>query len=384
VGKGPAASRRAVRRASAPVTRRGFLLGALFAAAAQPALAASRLLWPGAPFSIADRDRAIQRGLKFIYRLAKVPKVFEENGEDLLWCFYSLAVSASDPWLRDNAWRMGQERSRVWRRLNPGVPPDADADDIAGLVFGALSAERLGFPDAAMKAALTEAAKRFTPVEYLQFDPASGVIPDNVTKPPECDRSMRQRAKCDPTPERISRYELLLDALTTTYSGDHYGVRLGANLPDVMALVPGLRPYRGAEGGKNEDFTDIAYAITHVVYALNDYGRYRVRPEWLPQEFAYLKENLEQVIKDNDPETMGEFIDSLKAFGLTEADPLIRTGMSFIMRTQHADGSWGDRDDKDPYTAYHSTWTAINGLMDYAWSGEGTSFPEALRRVRGG
>jgi hypothetical protein len=33
---------------------------------------------------------------------------------------------------------------------------------------------------------------------------------------------------------------------------------------------------------------------------------------------------------------------------------------------------------------YHSTWTAINGLMDYAWSGEGTSFPEALRRAREG
>jgi hypothetical protein len=375
--------------AHAVPSRRSFLLGALSAAAmARPGLAASRPLWPGAPFTATDRDRAIQRGLKFIYRLAKTPKAFEDNGEDLVWCFYSLAVTASDPWLRDNAWRMGQERARAWRKLNPRVPPDADADEIASLVFGCLSADRLGLPDAAMKAALVEAAKRFTPIDFLQFDPATGVIPDNVTRPPECDtvgsRPARARRECDRTPERVSRYELLLDALVTTYSGDHYGVRLGSSVPEVMALVPGLRPYRGAEGGKNEDFTDIAYAITHVVYALNDYGRYRLRPEWLPQEFAYLKENLGQVIKDNDPETMGEFIDTLKALGLTEADPLIRTGMAFIMRTQHADGSWGDRDDKDPYTAYHSTWTAINGLMDYAWSGEGTSFPEALRRVREG
>jgi hypothetical protein len=297
-------------------------------------------------------------------------------------------VTASDPWLRDNAWRMGQERARAWRRLNPRVPPDADADEIASLVYGCLTADRLGLPDAVMKAALAEAAKRFSPVDVLRFDPATGVIPDDVTEPPECvtaaTRTARPGAKCDPTPERVSRYELLLDALVTTYSGDHYGVRLGASLPDVIALVPTLRPYRGAEGGENEDFTDIAYAITHVVYALNDYGRYRLRPEWLPQEFAYLKENLAQVIKDNDPETMGEFLDSLKAFGLTQEDPLIRTGMTFVMRTQHTDGSWGDREDSDPYVAYHSTWTAINGLMDYAWSGEGTSFPEALRRVREG
>jgi hypothetical protein len=372
-------------------SRRRFLLIALPGVAlAQPALAGSRPLWPGAPFSGADRDRAIRRGLRFIYRLAMMPKAFEENGEDLLWCFYSLAVTAADPWLRDNAWRMGRERARAWRRQNSRVPPDADADAIAALVFGSLSADRLGVPDAAMKPALAEAAKRFGPVDYLQFDPATGVIPDTVTKPCECPMTssravVLQCRQCKEQPiERVSPYELLLDALVTTYSGDHYGVRLGASLAEVTALVPRLRPYRGAEGGRNEDFIDIAYAVTHVVYALNDYGRYRLRPEWLPDEFAFLKENLAQVVTSNDPETMGEFLDSLRSFGLTEQDPLIRAGMAFIMRTQHADGSWGDRDDKDPYVAYHSTWTAINGLMDYAWSGEGTSFPEALRRAREG
>lgn len=365
-------------------------MSALSAAAlASPAVAHARPLWPGARFSAADRDRAIQRGLRFIYRQARTPKTFEEYGDDMLWCFCSLAVSAADPWLRDNAWRMGQERARAWRRLNPRVPPDADADGIATLVYGSLSADRLGVPDPAIKGALAEAARRFGPVDYLQFDPATGTIPDNVTRPCECEARNSHTAvqckECDgEPPERVSPYELLLDALVTTFSGDHYGVRLGASLSDVTALVPRLRPYRGADGGNNKDFIEIAYAVTHVVYALNDYGRYRLRPEWLPDEYAYLKENLPQVINDNDPETTGEFIDSLKAFGLTEQDPLIRAGIAFIMRTQHADGSWGDRDDKDPYVAYHSTWTAINGLMDYAWLGEGTNSPEALRRAREG
>ena len=54
-----------------------------------------------------------------------------------------------------------------------------------------------------------------------------------------------------------------------------------------------------------------------------------------------------QAITANDPETMGEFLDTLKSFGLTTEDPLIRSGMTFIMARQHADGSWGDRDDED-------------------------------------
>jgi len=50
-----------------------------------------------------------------------------------------------------------------------------------------------------------------------------------------------------------------------------------------------------------------------------------------------------------------------------------------------SDGSWGDidRSDPDPYTPYHSTWCAINGLMDYAFNEERVSFPEALSRVNG-
>jgi hypothetical protein len=82
---------------------------------------------------------------------------------------------------------------------------------------------------------------------------------------------------------------------------------------------------------------------------------------------------------------MGEFLDTLKSFGLTQDDPLIRKGMSFVLSRQHRDGSWGDidRTDPDPYTPYHSTWCAINGLMDYALTEERVSFPAALKRANG-
>jgi hypothetical protein len=150
-----------------------------------------------------------------------------------------------------------------------------------------------------------------------------------------------------------------------------------------MDKLAAIRPYRGARGGAHRDYIWLVYAVTHVVYALNDYGLYRLRPSWLPQEFAFLKANLRQSIADRDPETTGEFLDTLKAFGLTQADPAIRAGMDFVLSRQRSDGSWGAPEEGDCYTPYHATWTAIGGLMDYAFRGERTPYPDALQRARG-
>ena len=43
------------------------------------------------------------------------------------------------------------------------------------------------------------------------------------------------------------------------------------------------------------------------------------------------------------------------------------------VRSQNKDGSWGDVTDKDIYQRYHPTWTAVDGLRDYA-SGRGREF----------
>ena len=61
-------------------------------------------------------------------------------------------------------------------------------------------------------------------------------------------------------------------------------------------------------------------AITHLVYTLNDYNRYRLSPEWLPQEFEFLRENLKGPVAAGDAELLGEFVDCLRAFGLPESD----------------------------------------------------------------
>lgn len=334
------------------------------------------------------RRQAIERGLHFVYRTAGVPKNFADYGDDYLWCFCTIARSSADPKLAALAQRMGEERARAWRRLHPRVPAKADADEVASLAFGSHAADLLGLSGAEMREELRQAAERYGAADFLRFDPLREPPPADV--PDTCsrcgsdnERSRRRCATCGGKLEMKSSYDVLCDALITTYTGDRYGVRLGASYADVAALVPRLRPYRGYEDGENAAFLETAYAITHIVYTMNDYGLRRLKPEWLPQEYDFLLANFGACMTLEDPETMGEFVDSLKAFGLTDQDPVIQAGMEFLIETQNGDGSWGEVGDKDVYQRYHPTWTAVDGLRDYALRDDGVSFPDALERASG-
>src|SRR5689334_17260516 len=291
-------------------------------------------LWPGARYTHEHRAHALQRALRFIYRLACVPKNFEDYGDDFLWCFYSLSVSTADPWLRREAWRMGQERARQWRRDYRRLPRNADAVEVCGWVFGNLAADCLNVHDERLTGSLMRAAAKFKPKDYFHFDPVTDPIPRDI--PDDCEacatsnrRGRKRCRKCGARLTMLSRYDVITDALITAHAGELSGIRMGRDLADVTARLPALRPYRGPHGGSHRGYLDLVYTVTHVVYALNNYGLYRLRPSWLPHEFAFLKKHLRQSIADGDFETAGEFLDTLKAFGLTEADPVIRAGMDF-------------------------------------------------------
>ncbi|MDQ6705332.1 MAG: hypothetical protein M3Z85_05130, partial [Acidobacteriota bacterium] len=278
---------------------------------------------------------AIERGLRFIYASACDPLNFKKYGADYLWCFYSIGATSQDPKLARMATEMGRERARAWRTEHSNFPANPRPEDVEDLLFGAYAIECLGFPDIRLKQRIEKAAAQFTARDFLGFDPSR--------EPPSANGR--------------NRYDVWDDALIATSTGDSYGVKLGAHYPDVLRWLPAMRPYPDPRGRPVNDFYDTLYAITHLVYTLNGYGAYRLNPHWLPEEVAYLRKNLSLAIKLRDPETMGEFLDTLRSFGMTEADRPIRKGLKFIMRTQNPDGSWGDPKDRDVYNRYHSTWT---------------------------
>jgi hypothetical protein len=331
-------------------------------------------LWPGALYTQEQRDRAIRRGLTFIYEsIARNRAHFVEYGHDLLAAFYNIAVTSGDAELRRMARNMGHERAIEWRRIHPAPPPDANVNDISELVFGDDAAARLGEPDARMRTQLREAAARFSVYEHLLFDPVREPPPSDLPKPcGKCGhnntRGVTVCTRCGAKLEMRNRYDLYQDALIETYTGDRTGITLGAHYVDVLRWLPALRPYPPRLANNDDDYYGAVYTATHVVYTYNDYSQFRISPGCFPEEFAYLKANLKQAVVEKDPETMGEYLDSLRAFGMTFGDDLIRAGFEYLLSVQNPDGSWGDVKDPNPYGRYHPTWTVIDGLRDYRWT----------------
>ena len=330
-------------------------------------------LWPGSRHTREERDLAIRRGLVFIYEsIARNPAHFREYGHDLLSAFYNIAVTSEDRELRRMAWSMGHERALEYRRIHPNVPPDIYAGEFTDLVFGEDSAARLGVPDPRLHTQLREAAKRFSVIDYLLFDPAVEPPPSDIPKTcRKCGgynvRGAKVCARCGEPLVFWSRYDLYQDALINTYTGDRAGITLGAHYVDVLHWLPALRPYPPRIPGHEDAYYAGVYAVTHVVYTYNDYSQFRLSPTCFPEEVAHLKANLREAVADHDPETMGEYLDSLRSFGLSFSDDLIRAGFDYLLSAQNPDGSWGDTKDPDAYGRYHPTWTSIDGLRDYRW-----------------
>lgn len=335
---------------------------------------------------IETRNRAVRHGLEFIYRIASDPQSFADHGSDLLNCFYFIAVTSADSALRSMARKMGRERARQWRHDYPTLPRKVDTDVISDYAHGSHGAEQLGFSDAALKEQLRQAATRFPPEDFLWFDPGVEPPPRDIPETCECGADNRRGRKvcrrCKASLTMVNRYWIYMDALTRSYTGEKYGVRLGASYASVIQWLPDLRPYHNSDDGDDAEFYEKVYAITHVIYTLNDYSRYRLSPRWLPEEYEYLKMGLARAIEWDDPEMLGEIMDSLRAFGLTGRHPLLRQGIEYLMTRQHADGSWGDVSSEDIYLRYHSTWTAVDGLREYRWHGERLSFPKLLPLVK--
>ena len=337
-------------------------------------------LWPGARFTEADRRRAVRRGLRFIYQTALDEQNFEQYGSDYLWCFYTVGASVRDAGVRREARRMGAELARHWRRTRGSLPAGADAPTVADYAFGGDAADSLGVRNSRLKSQIRRAARRFDARDFLLFDPLAEAPPADVPAECEFDRTHHARGaracrRCGRPLKMRTPQDVWYDALITAYVGERYGVRLGARYSDVLRWLPALRTYRAA-AADSELFYDTVYAITHVVYTLNDYGRYRLRPGWLPHEFEFLRANLREAVAQRDADMLGEFMDSLRAFGLTEADPEIRAGMEYLLSNQNADGSWGDPAERDVYLRYHPTWNAVAALSEYAWEGYAPSFRE--------
>jgi hypothetical protein len=310
------------------------------------------------------RNSAIERGLDFIYRFGTTQKCFADYGSFLICCFALVAATSRDPKLRSLGRERAKQLLRRWSDTHPSMPADARAGE---------TSVRL-------------TARNFSAFDLLGFDPGTEPPPDDLPYTCDCTfQNPRGRKACKQCKRRLrirSRYKVWMEALANTYVAERSGVVFGASYADVLKWLPVMRPYPTDEDGE-EVLRDAIYAVTHVVYTLNDYGTYLVARRWLPREFAFLKANVASACTRKDPEILGELLDSLKAMGLGANHPLIKRGVKYLLAEQNEDGSWGDLSEDNERTRCHTTWTAIDGLRTYAWRGERLSRP-AIKRVLDG
>jgi hypothetical protein len=319
--------------------------------------------------AVAARD-AVRRGFDFLSRAICDQQAFETYGFDYLFSLL-ISLNSRDAIIRRRAQELGHTLSHKWVVQYSSVPRDADADTMTELVFGSLSVRQFGLPDS-LNSSLLAAASDFSPREHFWFDPAVEPPPDDVPEVCECgdcnDRGDTSCRTCAETLQARSRYEVWLVAMIRSYLGERYGVKLGAHYSDVLKWIPHMRPYPGPDN--ETDFRWSIYAITHIVYTLNEYNTYWLDRRWLPEEFDALSKNLDAFIEMDDPETVGEILDSLKSFRVKSSSTLLQRGIRFLLSCQNPDGSWGDPDDFDePYDWHHVTIAALGGLDEYAWQG---------------
>ena len=332
------------------------------------------------PDQIASRETSIKRGLDFIYRVAGTTACFDSYGSLLICCFALVGATSRNASLRQLARSRAQKLAQRWGRAYPLLPPDASPDLVLDFVLVSYALRRLGLRDVTLNAQVRTAAKRFSAQDLLGFNPVSEPPPNDLSYPCDCGlKRQRGRTFCRQCRKRLaaqSRYRVWMEALANTYVGERCGIQFGARYSDVLKWLPTMRPYPVGSDEDEDVVRDAIFAVTHTVYTLNDYNNYTLSPRWLPQEFVYLKANVETACVQHDPELLGELLDSLRAFGLPASHPLIDRGTDYLLASQNEDGSWGDPDEENIRTRCHTTWTAIDGLRTCAWRGERLSRPE--------
>ncbi|MEP6570230.1 MAG: hypothetical protein ABJC10_10680 [Acidobacteriota bacterium] len=332
------------------------------------------------------RDRAIERGLDFIYRFGSKRDRFANYGSFLICCFALVGATSRDPKLR----RLGRLRARQlfrhWSRLHRSLPSNASSDLLLKFVLVRYAQSRIGVRDPAAVKQMRAVARQFSAADLLGFDPVSEPPPDDLPYPCDCKfQNQRGRKACEQCRRRLqiqSRYRVWMDALANTYVAERCGVLFGVRYAEVLKWLPHMRPYPAADRHDQEVVRDAIYAVTHIVYTLNDYNTYRLASRYLSPELAYLKANVATACAQHDPELLGELLDSLKAFGLSARHPLIQRGTRNLLKEQNKDGSWGDPDEGNLRTRCHTTWTAIDGLRNCAWRGKRLSFPALKPRLK--
>jgi hypothetical protein len=315
------------------------------------------------------RSAATLRGLGFLERFALADACWSECAPDVQYMFFHLATRSSDRALSRRARRSAMRAALRWCRENPRLPPDATPSDVLWwYAYGATTPTELGLDTRAMRRDLARAARRHGPRDMIGFDPRRQAPPGTVCEPCDCGETEAAHgarcARCGAKVERLHRYQAWQAALVGAHIAEILGIDAGCTVADALRWRRRMQPYPDMRRRVTGAGWCAFYAVTHLVYVLDDYSLRRLDPGPLAAEIDLIHRACRHAIAGRDIEMLGESIDVLLALGETESGELITRARRRLLAAQNRDGSWGDRDD-EPYTRFHKTWVALDGLTSY-------------------
>ena len=352
----------------------------------------------GPPSTLSDgslreaKRAAIIRGLDYLQRSGEAmfrnDNLASRHGADLMLPFYVPRPSSAGSPEERHAWRVATRLASEWRSrtvkrasyLPPRVPPA----ELLDLMQGLYSLECLGMAEPTVHAAVLERSAAWGAIDYFKYDPAAGEPHDQLRELCMCGARPPAAASECPHCRRpaipMSKFDVWLEALVWSFHGCRMRIGLGACFFDVLRQVCAafghLFPRRATLQQKDRHY--LTYALTHVIYALNNFDERSLDPALFPPSVpTFMKEQLRAAIDADDPDLAGELLDCLKCLGEGGTPESVAAERFLLSAQSSADGGWVCKGEADLYSRYHASLVAVAALMDHTYAAHGPVFPRA-------
>ena len=339
------------------------------------------------------KRQAIVRGLDYLQRSGEAMyrnrQLAAKHSADLLLPFYVPPPTAAATPEERHAWRVATKLAGIYGaqvvKAAAQMPPRVPPAELLDLMQGLYSLECLGMAEPTVHAAVLERTAVWGAADFFKYDAATMEPAADLrevcmcgARPPagatECAQCRRQTIP-------MSKFDVWLEALVWSFHGCRMGIGLGACFFDVLRQVcrafGTLYPKRAKLSEK--DLHYLTYALTHVIYALNNFDERSLPPSLFPQSVPqFMREQLQKAIKADDPDLTGELLDCLKCLG-EGGSPAARRAERFLLSSQSAvDGGWVCKGEQDLFSRYHASLVAVAALMDHSYGAHGPVFPRVI------
>jgi hypothetical protein len=276
------------------------------------------LTGPAAADQQAQIEESLQRGMEYMLRSALNERNFEDYASDYLF-FFADIERFEDPWITERAIAVGTALGEYYLQ---NIFAWDSADEIVDAASALYALDSLGMEVDAPLAILQLAAPGFPMADYLDYPNSGKDMPD---------------------------LDLLIDLVIGFHFTDRMGVDIGVSYAEVLPHVADV-VYSDVDPVADINHSiDVNNLITHLVYTISGYASWNIPVRLMGRELAYFRSQMPNALVWADPETLSEYVDSLKLFGYGPEDPDVAAGVAVLLAIQKPDGRWEPDDAEDEY-----------------------------------